>query len=167
MKLRDLTLVSAVGAFVLIGCGGADKVDAQDNVTATDASGMIQDQADRAKDVEIKDKKSLSKNQRIANAYLNGMNDVVIALEKVNDAESAEKAAEVMAKSGEKFDELAKEFDGDGVNREKAVAMVMISRQQEFMAVQQRMMGSIMRIQTQHPELMKTVTDGMKKINTQ
>jgi len=166
MAFRELTVVGALmGAVILTGCSGGNEPETPETEAVVSANEMIQDQVDRAQDVEIKDKKSLSKNQRIANAYLNGMNDVVTALESVSDEKSAEEAAKVMAKSGEMFDDLAKEIDGDGANRERALAMAMMSRQQEFMAVQQRMMGAMMKIQTQNPELMVTISDGMQKMN--
>jgi len=166
MALRELTLVGALmGAVMFTGCSGGDEPETPETETAVRVNEVIQDQVDRAQDVEIKDKKSLSKNERIANAYLNGMNDVVTALESVTDEKSAEEAAKIMAKSGEMFDELAEEIDGDGANRERALAMAMISRQQEFVAVQQRMMGAMMKIQAQNPELMVTISDGMQKMN--
>ncbi|GLQ21369.1 hypothetical protein ACFFUB_10930 [Algimonas porphyrae] len=162
MKLRELALATVTGAFVLGACGGGETTEvADDPASAVDVVDALQAQAEKAQDVEIKDKKSLNKNERIANTYLKGINEIVTALEAVDDEASAERAAEVMANVGQQFDTLSDEVDGS--NRERAIAMAMASRQQEFMAVQQRMVAAMMRIQMQNPELMKTVSDGMDK----
>lgn len=157
--------IATIATLSLLGaCGGGDKPEVE-SLDTTDVNQLMQQQVERAKEVEIKDKKSLNKNARIANDYLQGMDKVATALDNVNDEASAKKAAEIMAEIGEEFDELAEELDGAGASRQRAMAAIMVSRATELAAVQQRLAGNMMRIQTQHPELMPVISNAMNEMN--
>lgn len=158
-------MMTLTAASLLVACGGGEAETAAEDLDPSDINGLIQQQADAAKDVKIRDKKSLNKNARIANDYIQGMDRVALALEDVNDEASAKKAAQVMSEIGKEFDELAEELEGAGANRERALATVMMSRSTELMAVQQRMAANMMRIQSQHPELMPVISEAMAEMN--
>lgn len=165
MPTRTSTLVMTLAtSLILSACGGNDAAETPDDVVTPDVSRMMEQQLERAEDVKIKDKKSLNKNQRIANTYINSMDDLATAMSKIDDEASAQEAVKVMRDVGKKLDEMAQEFEGAGANRERAIAMAMMSRQQEMMAVQQRMAAQMMRIQREHPELMAVLSEGMQEM---
>jgi len=157
MTLKHLLAASAA-ALTVAACGNSEK----DAEMSSDPYGALTEAGENAKDVKIKDKPGLSKTQRFANTYINEMDDFVSALEKVTDQKSAEKAAAAARHMSAEIEAMSEEF-GDGVAMEQRMAIAMASRQQEMVAIQQRMTSQIMRIQMENPELMKMITQEMGK----
>lgn len=147
MKLYS-QILSVLIALTLVGCGGGDD--------ATPATGL-----EAAKDVEIKDKPSGSAGKDFANTYINEMNAMVTALENVNDEESARAAARAIEEMNSTFESISDDMQ-DGIAVEQRVALAMVTRQSEVMAIQQRMAMQMMRLQND-PELMKIISEAQSK----
>ncbi|KCZ49434.1 hypothetical protein [Hyphomonas pacifica] len=99
----------------------------------------------------------------IGEAYVNEMTRIADALETVKDKKSAEKAAKTLNKAAEGLNAMQEELDNEAGST-KAM-QVLASRAGELAEVQGRMMKEIMRIQTEHPELMDVLGDELNKIN--
>ncbi|MAN45768.1 MAG: hypothetical protein GYB49_02700 [Alphaproteobacteria bacterium] len=98
----------------------------------------------------------------IGEAYVNEMTRIADALETVKDEKSAEKAAKTLNKAAEGLNAMQEELDNEAGST-KAM-QVLASRAGELAEVQGRMMKEIMRIQTEHPELMDVLGDELNKI---
>lgn len=96
--------------------------------------------------------------QKMAKAYLTEMDKMASAIESVTDAKSAEKAALQIGKINVRMEALNDKYS-DGGNK-LGMATVMMSHQQEFIAIQTRVSSAMMNF-AGDPALMKTMTDAM------
>ena len=110
-------------------------------------------------DVKIEQKIALTKEQKLANTYLGNMDKLADALDNVTDEASAAKAAEAIQTLGDEMDAMKAEY-GDDFG-EKQMAMIVMTRQQEFMAVSQRVTGNMMRIAQTNPALLQSISKEM------
>ena len=98
----------------------------------------------------------------IGDAYVSEMIRISDALATVDDEKSAKKAAVTLKDAAEELNSMQEKLDTDA-GSQKAM-QVMASRAGELADVQTNIAKQIMRIQTQHPELMDTLGDALNEI---
>lgn len=98
----------------------------------------------------------------IGDAYVSEMIRISDALATVDDEKSAKKAAVTLKDAAEELNSMQEKLDTDA-GSQKAM-QVMASRAGELADVQTNIAKQIMRIQTEHPELMDTLGDELNEI---
>ncbi|KCZ56969.1 hypothetical protein HY29_07445 [Hyphomonas beringensis] len=98
----------------------------------------------------------------IGDAYVSEMIRISDALATVDDEKSAKKAAVTLKDAVEELNSMQEKLDTDA-GSQKAM-QVMASRAGELADVQTNIAKQIMRIQTEHPELMDTLGDELNEI---
>lgn len=130
--------LAAAAVLLLAGCGGgADETDAAGTPEAGAASEMPETAGNAA---EI---------------YLNQMEIIADALASVEDEASAERAARTIQSANIQLQALSEEMEST------AFAISIMSRQQEFLEVQQRIANAISRLYSQDPALGRELTDAL------
>lgn len=117
-------------------------------------------------DTEVKTKPSIKKSmaitpaQKTTKAYITEMDKIATALETVTDKKSAKKAAAQIREINVEMDALSKKYNRQGT--QIGMASVMMSHQQEFMAIQSRMSAVMLKLSA-NPALMETISDAMSE----
>ncbi len=141
MKTGWMSAAALATAILLTGCGDKGGVDGKTG----------------------KDISASSSSDDIGEAYLNEMTRIADALESVKDESSAKAAATRIHKATEGMESMQAKLEGelDGV---KAM-QIFGSRYTDLIKVQQRMATEMVRIQTEHPDLMSIIDDELKDID--
>ncbi len=143
--MRKVTLILVSATFILFsavsGCGKKD--DPQSGSKSS-----------------INNSIAITPAQKMAKSYISEMQQMASALESVTDAKSAEKAATEIRKINVRMEALSDKYEDS--DNQFGMATVMMSHQQEFMAIQTRVSGAMMKLSTD-PALMKTMTDAMSE----
>ncbi len=105
---------------------------------------------------------SKSSSGAIGAAYVNEMTRIADALDTVNDEATARRAATEIRKAADGLENMQEEL-GD-VSGMRAM-QIFGSNYQELMTAQTRMMGAMIRIQSENPELMEFISDEMDRLN--
>ena len=141
MKTGFFAAAGLAAALLVTGCGKKDNIEGKTGADITSKSS--------AKD--------------IGEAYINELTRVADALETVQDEESAKKAAKDLKPAIDGLNAMGEELDGklDGM---KAM-QVFGGRYAELVKVQMRLGTEVVRIQTDHPELMDIVGDELDRLD--
>ncbi|MGB2177718.1 MAG: hypothetical protein ACPH9E_07230 [Hyphomonas sp.] len=140
MKTGFLTAAGIAAALVLTGCGGKDDV-----------------QGKTGEDITAK-----SSADDIGEAYINEMTRIADALEGVDDEASAKAAAKKMKVAIDGLNQMSDELDGE-ISGVKGM-QIFGGRYAELVQVQGRIATSMIRIQSDHPELMDTISAEMDRM---
>lgn len=138
MKHRILSAVLLASACLLTGCGPKAGVEGKDISSSSSASA-------------------------IGAAYVNEMTRIADALDTVKDEDSARKAAVDIRKAADGLESM-KDALGDDISGLRAM-QIFGSNYQQLLTAQTRMMTSMIRIQSENPELMNFIGDEMDRLN--
>lgn len=137
MKNGFFAAVVLAGALVLAGCGQGGAPEGK-NITKNSSA------------------------QDIGAAYLTEMTRIADALETVKDEQSAKAAAGKISKAAEGLNKMG-EVLKDDTDPLKAM-QIFGGNYTQVVETQGRMMTELMRIQTEHPELMEIISAEMEKL---
>lgn len=137
---NGLLAAGLVAALALTGCGGKD-----------DVSGKT------AEDITAK-----SSAKDIGAAYINEMTRIADALETVDDEASAKAAAQTIKVAVDDLNQMSEELDGE-ISGVKGM-QIFGGRYTELIEVQGRVATSMIKIQSDHPELMDTISAEMDQL---
>ena len=137
---NGLLAAGLVAALALTGCGGKD-----------DVSGKT------AEDITAK-----SSAKDIGAAYINEMTRIADALETVDDEASAKAAAQTIKAAVDGLNQMSEELDGE-ISGVKGM-QIFGGRYTELIEVQSRVATSMIKIQSDHPELMDTISAEMDQL---
>ena len=137
---NGLLAAGLVAALALTGCGGKD-----------DVSGKT------AEDITAK-----SSAKDIGAAYINEMTRIADALETVDDEASAKAAAQTIKAAVDGLNQMSEELDGE-ISGVKGM-QIFGGRYTELIEVQGRVATSMIKIQSDHPELMDTISAEMDQL---
>jgi outer membrane lipoprotein SlyB len=137
---NGLLAAGLVAALALTGCGGKD-----------DVSGKT------AEDITAK-----SSAKDIGAAYINEMTRIADALETVDDEASAKAAAQTIKVAVDGLNQMSEELDGE-ISGVKGM-QIFGGRYTELIEVQGRVATSMIKIQSDHPELMDTISAEMDQL---
>ena len=140
MRTGFLTAAGLAAALLLTGCGKKDGIEGKTGADITSKSS--------AKD--------------IGGAYINEMTRIADALETVDDEASAKAAAKKMKVAVDGLNKMQEELEGE-LTGMKAM-QVFGGRYTELVQVQTRLASEIIRIQSDHPELMDILGDELDKL---
>lgn len=138
MRHRILSAALLAGALTFTGCGPKAGVEGKDITSRSSAS-------------------------EIGKAYVNEMTRIADALDTVKDEDSARKAAVEIRKAADGL-ETMKDALGDDISGLRAM-QIFGSHYQELVTAQTRMMTSMIRIQSENPELMNYIGEEMDRLN--
>ncbi|WP_321491040.1 hypothetical protein [uncultured Hyphomonas sp.] len=140
MKTGFLTAAGVAAALMLTGCGGK-----------TDGPGKA------AEDITAK-----SSAKDIGAAYINEMTQIADALDTVDDEASAKAAAKKIKAAVDGLNQMSEELDGE-ISGVKGM-QIFGGRYTELIEVQSRVATSMIKIQSDHPELMDTISAEMDQL---
>nr|WP_321361027.1 hypothetical protein [uncultured Hyphomonas sp.] len=140
MRTGFLTAAGIAAALMLTGCGGKDDVQ---GITGDDIT--AQSSADD-----------------IGEAYINEMTRIANALDTVDDEASAKAAAKKIQRAIDGLNEMSDKLDGE-ISGVKGM-QIFGSRSTDLLKVQGRIATSVMRIQSEHPELVETITAELDRL---
>ena len=140
MKTGFITAAGLAAALMLTGCGGKDDVQGKTGEDITAKSS--------AKD--------------IGEAYINEMTRIADALEGVDDEASAKAAAKKIKVAVDGLNQMSEELDGE-ISGVKGM-QIFGGRYAELIEVQGRVATSMITIQSEHPELMETISAEMDRL---
>jgi hypothetical protein len=135
-----LLAAGLAAALMLTGCGGKDDVQGKTGEDITAKSS--------AKD--------------IGEAYINEMTRIADALETVDDEASARAAAKKIQVAVDGLNQMSEELDGE-ISGVKGM-QIFGGRYAELIEVQGRVATSMIRIQSEHPELMDALSEEMDRL---
>ena len=137
---HGLLAAGFAAALMLTGCGGKDDV-----------------QGKTGEDITAKSSAS-----DIGEAYINEMTRIADALETVEDEASAKAAAKKISVAVEGLNQMSEELDGE-ISGVKGM-QIFGGRYGELIEVQGRVATSMIRIQSDHPDLMDTLGEELDKL---
>lgn len=137
---HGLLAAGFAAALMLTGCGGKDDV-----------------QGKTGEDITAKSSAS-----DIGEAYINEMTRIADALETVEDEASAKAAAKKISVAVEGLNQMSEELDGE-ISGVKGM-QIFGGRYAELIEVQGRVATSMIRIQSDHPDLMDTLGEELDKL---
>lgn len=140
MRTGFLTAAGLAAALLLTGCGNKDGIEGK---TGSDITAK-------------------SSAEDIGEAYINEMTRIADALESVQDDKSAKAAAKKLKVAVDGLNSMSEELDGK-LDGPKAM-QVFGPRYPELIQASMRMGTEMQRIQTDHPELMDTISDEMDRL---
>ena len=141
MKPGFMTAAGLAAALVLTACGNKDGIEGKTGADITAKSSA----------------------NDIGEAYINEMTRIADALETVNDEASAKAAAKKLSVAIEGLNKMQEELDGE-ISGIKGM-QIFGNRFAELAEVQGRVAASIVRIQSEHPELMDTLGEELDKLD--
>ncbi len=140
MRTGILAAAGLAAALMLTGCGGKDDV-----------------QGKTGEDITAK-----SSAEDIGEAYINEMTRIADALENVDDEASAKSAAKKIKVAVDGLNQMSEELDGE-ISGVKGM-QIFGGRYADLIEVQGRVATSMIRIQSDHPELMETLSAEMDRL---
>lgn len=139
--MRNGLLAAGLAAVLMLtGCGGKDDV-----------------QGKTGEDITAK-----SSARDIGEAYINEMTRIADALETVEDDASAKAAAKKIKVAVDGLNQMSEELDGE-ISGIKGM-QIFGGRYAELIEVQGRVATSMIRIQSEHPELMDSLSEELDRL---
>ena len=152
MKLHVLAAsAAAVSVIALSGCGekkedpAAAAVDPNDPASVMEAMGAMKGGEATG---PMKD-------------YVAGMNEIAAAIDSIDDEASAKRAAQDIAASIKDLEKLKERLEGKSEQEMQVMAMQNAGALMQSAAA---MSAAMMKLQTEHPELLQVVSDEIDKI---
>ena len=141
MMRNELLAAGFAAALMLTGCGGKDDVQGKtgEDITANSSA------------------------EDIGDAYINEMTRIADALEAVEDEASARKAAKKVKVAVDGLNQMSEELDGE-ISGVKGM-QIFGGRYADLMEVQGRVATSMIRIQSEHPELMDSLSEELDRLD--